>query len=300
MKTNTFRYGFLAAVIFTAAAMLMVSCKKDDPEPTDPECQVSVIYLIDLDSNHVPLNNEKDSIVFIHDANNRLTQYRMYDNENISIVYNADGRLEKLLFEGTMGIDGLVFSYSGDVVTATPLMDDEFYFEIVMQMQNKHVVRMDYFFAMQEFRLLVYYVDFTWEAGNLIKVEEYEFEGMKTLARERSNKPLGWLPPMTEAMNPLTEKIEYVLYNTTTFAYDNKKNPFVVYDPLIWLIFDPSLTGTFTSMNNVIQYQGVGEMGNREVTYQIEYNQFDYPAQFVENYGNTYFQKWLFRYSNCE
>lgn len=307
----------MLAVISLLAISLFASCGKDDnSDPSDPKCLISGL----TDTWEVVCDGFTESgsrqINFIYDSNDRLSKWEWDDGDYILFEYNSNGKLIKTEEHFEDEVYYQHFTWEGNKVTRQTYWGDEPNpSKIIIELNgNEEVVRVDGYYKYDEEWFLVWYDMYTWQNGNIVKVEEYYIDDGEKIAeiqsRKRSRKGMLSNPNLHEDENVAGQKLkstggDFVLENILTFTHDDKRNPFSLHQALgLWDLWSP----LFQSKNNVVSWTQTEPLEGGEDTWfatiQYEYNVQDYPSILIIEAVVDNECQWVetitFNYKNCD
>ncbi|MBN1767710.1 MAG: hypothetical protein JW842_04295 [Prolixibacteraceae bacterium] len=317
MKQKQNKINAMLAIILLAAISLFASCNKDENENNfDPQCLISKMN----DAWVEDCDGEKDSIIrqisFSYNADDLLSKWG-WDSGDYNLFEYSNGKLAKIEEHWNEEVNNLHFTWDGNKVTRQSYLGDEpgISKSIIELNSNNEIVRVDGYYKYSGEWVLDWYEIFTWQSGNIVKIEEYslvEEQSEKSAKIERRDvSGIGilsniHLPKQENVRNSLLKSTcsNYELVLTTTYTHDDKNNPFHMQQALgLWNPWSP----LFQSKNNVVSWTKV-ESNNVEeeiwsATMQIEYNTQNFPGKIiiiVDNDDECYSEETIeFSYENC-
>ncbi len=243
-----------------AASSIVSSCKKDDPKdsgnnptPAEIKCYVTKTKLDNV--NHQQ---------YVYNANNRLERINTYAHdgttigEHTKITYDGSGRATRIEdYEDTdmtsyttveynsnnMPTKARIYSYQDSTGTMGEVA------QLTNVYNGNQVTRTNIYFVSNGVPMLFAYQEYTYANGNIVTEKSYFAD----------------------------EFGKGELTSTTTYTYDNKKNPYMVLNlPIIYGV-------TAMSNNNVTQSSSLSAMTGSTTTENItyQYNGTGYPTSAV-------------------
>lgn len=304
----------LASILFFV--FFLSSCQKNNEEASEEKCLISHWhwnYERVCDDNTY---TDSGSDTFTYDDNGRLIIWQMDEEGDFVFSYDNDGRLSRI----TTGWGGyLLLTREGNIVTAQLFEDgipDNRKYVIELN-SNNEIIRVDHYRNDNSEWGKVFYSLFTWQNGNVIRVEEYGLEnGLKTQPTE----PKGLIVNMrsrgrfnlSSEKNQDTDSLKaasanFVLKYLFTFTYDNGNNPFAIHEPLRFFVaIEGELGfGLFMSKNNTVSMKVSYVVSGNEYEYSLawQYNNNNYPVHLtLEEKGEScdYYNYIDFSYLNCQ
>lgn len=317
MKLKKTKTNSILLVISLLTILLIASCDKDDNgEPSDPKCLISSLNIAWYEVCDEETWSDNDTINLFYDSNDRLSKWEWFDGEYMLFIYNSNGKIETIEEHWGDEVYYLQFTWEGNKVTRHGYWGDEpSSSKIIIEFNNNdEIVRADSYYKYEDEWVLVRYNLYTWQNGNLVKIENYRRDDWKKSAeiecRVRTRKGIFSRKDLLDNKNVTKQKLkntsnDFVLKYTSTFTHDNKHNPFSIHPALALWDFGNQL---FHSKNNVTSWTEVETYNGEEHTWTEtltwEYNSYNYPKKliFEEDEDDDCFgsETIEFNYNNCD
>lgn len=283
MRSHKISCGFGEKIIRLSMAIFIVfciySCKKEDTSK-EPECLLKRCEII----TNWNSGEQTDTVIWTFDYNTEglLTKYTTqnyssngndYDNEYF-FTYDENEKVERIDQSYGGGAFAWFFTWNQNKATMEQWYDtgdslafDQRKFIFEFNSRNELVKLSDYNgieTPEDEDPVFWEYWNFYYSSGNMIKVDDFSYDS---------------------------------LWKTTTYTYDNKKNP-LSEQHLGWF-FDFDL---FISRNNILSEESFNYYLNQVTTTKnmtYEYNEYGYPVEMISSQISPSFTKdetWKFEY----
>ena len=293
------------------------NCSKDKDDSTTPQCLIDSVVKTNTQEDNGEFYSGIGLLDFTYDTQKRLINYQWDEDEYGLIIYGTNGKIEKFQeYYNGQTYDYLLFTWDGNKVTRQwYLKEGGSYYpsnwkRIIHYNSSNQFTLIEGYYKDNNVWVKYWYDNYTWQNGNVVKIEEYNhYDTKKTKSSASTSQKL---EPFTR--NELREKNEkdkqifiaksqtagfYKDY-TITFTYDSKKNPFSPHQALYLYGFD----WLFLSKNNVVSINEIDHYDGEEwslgpIIYQ--YNNEGYPNVSTVSGSNDWglwTETWNFSY-NC-
>lgn len=308
-------------IILFLSTLFIISfsgCSKDKDDSSNPKCLVENIITSYTEEYEGEYYSGSGSLDFTYDSQRRLQKFQWSDDEYGIFIYGTNGKIEKVQeYYNGQTYDYLLFTWEGNKVTRQWYWKDGGSYypsstkRIIHFNSSNQVTLIEGFYYEENVWIKYWYDNYTWQNGNVVKIEEYYLYDYKKA--KSTTSPSQKMRPF--ASRELRKKIEkdreiaisknqiagfYKDY-TITFTYDSKKNPFSPHQALFLFEID----WLFLSKNNVVSINEIDHYDGEEwslgpIIYQ--YNNEGYPNTFTINESGQWgsrSQTWNFSY-NCK
>jgi hypothetical protein len=291
-------------ILLTSLLFFSTSCTKDADDDTDEnqnnQRQPRICRLNSLETEN-GLIQDSSTALFIYNKSNLLVSIcGSEEGDSITIQYDADGRVNHTTYFDSQGISyALNYKRIADkiIVTSTNVTDRQLVYSTdadgnVSRLEVKQLINQQW--------IVLAYVDFVWQQGNLSSLTYYTKVSGKAGCPLKSS---GIGAIIVNSIFYCFAEIENDDYNREgfyksverIFTYDNKKNPFKDFQ-----IFRYSEAGFYAGENNVVAlieryYDSSGELidsyGDESI---YSYNSDDFPVEMNQadtgwSYRESYF-----------
>lgn len=294
--------GFL--ILLSSFLFISTSCTKDADDDTDENQNNQrlprICRLKSLETENGLIQDSSNAVFIYNKSNFLVTICGSEEGDSITIQYDADGRVNHTTYFDSQGITyELNYKRIADkvIVTSTNVTDRQLVYTVdadgnVSRMEIKQLINQQW--------IVLSYVDFVWQQGNLSVLTYYNKVAGKHGCLEKSSGI--WSVFANSILycfgeNEIDDFNREGFYKSMEriFTYDNKKNPFKDFQ-----IFRYSEAGFYAGENNVVAlieryYDSSGDLIDSygDESFFI-YNSDDFPVEMNQadtgwSYKESYF-----------
>lgn len=265
-------------ILMSIFLFIGTSCTKDADDDNDEnqinQRQPRICRLKSLETENGSIQDSSTAVFIYNNGNLLVSIGGSAEGDSITIKYDADGRVNKTTYYDTQGITyELNYKRIADrvIVTSTNVTDRQLVYTLDV---DGNVSRLEVKQLINQQWIVLTYVDFVWQQGNLSALTYYNKVSGKYGCPEKSS---GIWSVFANSIfycfgeNETDDFNREGFYKSMerSFTYDNMKNPFKDFQ-----IFRYSEAGFYAGENNVVT---------------INERYFDPSGELIESYGDESF-----------
>jgi hypothetical protein len=262
-------------ILMSIFLFIGTSCTKDADDDNDEnqinQRQPRICRLKSLETENGSIQDSSTAVFIYNNGNLLVSIGGSAEGDSITIKYDADGRVNKTTYYDTQGITyELNYKRIADrvIVTSTNVTDRQLVYTLDV---DGNVSRLEVKQLINQQWIVLTYVDFVWQQGNLSALTYYNKVSGKNGCPEKSSgiwsvfaNSIFYCFGETETDDSNREGFYKSMERS--FTYDSKKNPFKDFQ-----IFRYSEAGFYAGDNNVVT---------------INERYFDPSGELIESYGD--------------